>query len=65
MADERELRIEAANTVQRILYELGRLSAVVPRGPLRDQVDAATDAISGLAEAIGAWKPRGCSGRPC
>lgn len=55
--DERESRIKAANAVNRILVELGGLSALVPRGPLRDRVDAAADLVGDLADAIGAWKP--------
>jgi len=55
---EREARIHAANMVNEILHRLGGLSALVPRGPLRDRVDDETEHIAVLAEEIGRWTPR-------
>ena len=46
-------RMDAANLVNQILYNLGALSALVPRGPVRDQVDDETEHMGELAEAIG------------
>jgi hypothetical protein len=50
-------RTDAANLVNQILYNLGALSAIVPRGPLRDQVDDETEHMAALAEAIGQDMP--------
>ena len=45
-------RTEAANLANGILYNLGGLSALVPRGPLRDLVDEEMAHAGDLAEAI-------------
>lgn len=51
-------RTDAANLVNQILYNLGALSAIVPRGTLRDQVDDETEHMAALAEAIATGMPR-------
>ena len=55
--DERGCRIKAANLVNQILRDLGAITALVPRGPLRDKADDEVEHIAELAEMIGRWKP--------
>lgn len=51
---ETSRRVRAANLMNEILRDLGSLTAIVPRGPLRDQVDDEVSHMAALAEAIGA-----------
>jgi len=59
--EERADRIEAANIANKILYHLGEITALVPRGPLRDKADDEVEHIAELAEMIGRWKPEALS----
>lgn len=50
-------RTDAANLVAQIQRDLGRLSAIVPRGPLLELVADEEEHMAALAEAIGAGMP--------
>ena len=55
--DERGCRIVAANLANQILHDLGAITALVPRGPLRDKADDEVEHIAELAGMIHDWKP--------
>lgn len=50
---ESPARVRAAKIMQRIMEDLGRLSAIVPAGPLREHVDDETGHMASLYEEVG------------
>lgn len=55
--DARPDRIRAANLANQILRDLGAITALVPRGPLRDKADDEAEHMAALAEMIHDWQP--------